>query len=81
MKSNVVDARRLLIYLHIYFNGNQTLIMKELLEKNLKLKIDDVNAYFKNNKTDESKYITIVDEDYPDNLKDDLTKPILVIER
>lgn len=73
--------KKLLIYLYIYFNGNQKKIIKELLEKNEKITQKQVNDYFKNNRVLKD-YITIFDDAlYPEVLKEKLDDPILVFKK
>ena len=82
MKNNNLERqRKLLIYLHLYFKGDQAKIILELLDKKLAVTEDVVNAYFEENNIDSSNYITYLDDDYPDDMKSELINPILVIER
>ena len=82
MKNNNLERqRKLLIYLHLYFNGDQAKIILELLDKKLAVTEDVVNAYFEENKIDSSNYITYLDDDYPDDMKSDFANPIFVFER
>ena len=81
MRYNKERARKLLIYLHLQFDGDQAKILLELLEKKLAVTEDLVNAYFEENKIDSSNYITYLDDDYPNDMKSELINPILVIER
>lgn len=75
------QARNLLIYLYLQLDKRQDKIMIELLEKKLGVQEADVNAYLSENNIDTSKFITIVDSDYPDELKGEITNPTFVIEK
>ena len=79
MKKN--PYRNILIYLHIVFEGDQTKIMKELLENNLKPNYDGIEEYLKENKIDRKKYRTIADKRYPKKYIQDLAHPTLVVEK
>ena len=80
-KEEIERARKLLIYLHLQFDGDQAKIMLELLEKKLAVTEDFVNAYLEENKIDTNKYVTYIDDDYPDDMKSDFANPIFVFER
>ena len=60
--------RRTLIYL--YKNGfdNNNKILLELLQKNKKITLEDVEKWFKDNNINENDYYTILDKDYPREL-------------
>ena len=64
----IEEGRRLLVFLHLHFNGNVNEILKELLEKNncfSKKQVDE-----KLEEVDLNSYITLLDEDYPEEWKD-----------
>lgn len=64
----VEEAKRLLIFLHIEFNGDTNEILKELLEKNKCFTKEQVDK--KLEEVDINAYTTYLDEDYPDDWKD-----------
>lgn len=74
------DGKKLLIFLHIFFNGNQTEIMKELLENNYHFVKKDINKFFRNNKVKLRDYITILDKSY-DISKMDTENMVYVIKK
>jgi len=64
---NIRDAKKLLIFLYEYFNGDNNAIMKEILEKNLNIAKNDVNDFIKQNKIRLKKYVTCFESNFDAN--------------
>lgn len=60
-KAEKRTLRRLLIYLFEYFERNNTLIFKEIIEKNICPTDEVVDKWFEENNIDENAYCTVVD--------------------
>lgn len=74
------EGKRLLIFLHLYFEGDVNKILKELVEKNICFSKEEVDRKLENIRP--NAYTTYFDDDYPEEWKDGTVgKYPLVIEK
>lgn len=79
----MTKQRKLLIFLYLNLDKSGAKIFRELLTHEHNYKEEDVDKFFLENNVDESKFITYLDSDFPDDnkLNLDVNNPTLVIEK
>lgn len=78
---SITANKKLLVCLYMKFDGDQNLIIKELLEKNLALSESDVNKFLKENNVKLKDFCCFWDKDYPNEPETVNGIPVLCFER
>ncbi len=75
---DLMDNKKILIYLYHQFNGDNGKIITELMENNLKANMETVNKYIKENNLKLSEYKCMWEKKFPTRYKDDVNPTMII---
>lgn len=75
---DLLDNKKILVYLYNQFNGDNGKIITELMENNLKADMKTINSYLKENNIKLSEYKCLWEKKFPNRYKDDINPTMII---